>query len=61
MIVRYEFHYFTFDPITMLIQVTPSSTGYVEMCVLIWLMHHITFGLIHSMFTMYPRRNVGGS
>ncbi|KAJ0591356.1 hypothetical protein HanIR_Chr04g0207441 [Helianthus annuus] len=40
--------YFTFDPITMLIHVTLSSTGYVEMCVFIWLMHHMTFGLIHS-------------
>ncbi|MFS7958990.1 hypothetical protein Hanom_Chr08g00685411 [Helianthus anomalus] len=53
--------YFTFDQITMLIHVTLSSTEYVEMCVFIWLMHHITFGLIHSMFTMYPRQNAGGS
>ncbi|KAM0001123.1 hypothetical protein Hdeb2414_s0388g00883291 [Helianthus debilis subsp. tardiflorus] len=52
--------YFSFDPTTMLIHVTLSSTGYVEKCVFIWLVHHITFGLIHSMFTMYPRRNAGG-
>ncbi|KAJ0861459.1 hypothetical protein HanPSC8_Chr12g0506921 [Helianthus annuus] len=48
MIARYEFVYFTFDPIIMLIQVTLSSIGYVEICGFIWLMHHRTFGLIHS-------------